>query len=124
MGAGPSSTEMGAGSSSSAELAAFSGGGDAPFDAVGFQSALAAWCEPYRLECSPPFLVGWYNEQRKATADGQQLIEAPEDAVAFALLVTWRSSRITSGGRGQPPTSWTKPRMRFWIGCVQTWAQT
>mmetsp|Transcript_30933 Transcript_30933/g.103100 ORF Transcript_30933/g.103100 Transcript_30933/m.103100 type:complete len:315 (+) Transcript_30933:64-1008(+) len=85
MGAGPSSSAMGAGSSSSAELAAFRGGDDAPFDAVGFQSALAAWCKPYCLECSPPFLVGWYNEKRKETADGQQIIEAREDAVAFAL---------------------------------------
>lgn len=54
-------------------------------DPAACQRRLAVWCERLRLECSSPFLVGWYNDMRRATADGAQLIDAPETAVAFVL---------------------------------------
>eukprot|EP00930_Biecheleria_cincta_P105028 TRINITY_DN9752_c0_g1_i1.p1 TRINITY_DN9752_c0_g1~~TRINITY_DN9752_c0_g1_i1.p1 ORF type:complete len:310 (-),score=60.20 TRINITY_DN9752_c0_g1_i1:60-965(-) len=56
------------------------------FNAAAFQELLASWLRPLRLECSRPFLVGWYNQIRAETADGTQRIEAPESAVAFAIL--------------------------------------
>lgn len=55
------------------------------FDALAAHRQLAEWCKPLHLEVSPPLLAGWYNEQRRATADGTQLIDAPEDAVVFAI---------------------------------------
>jgi len=60
-------------------------GGSAEFDADGFQQSLAQWLKPYHLECSKPFLVGWYNETRDKTADGTQRIDASPAAVAFAI---------------------------------------
>eukprot|EP00930_Biecheleria_cincta_P037904 TRINITY_DN26052_c0_g1_i1.p1 TRINITY_DN26052_c0_g1~~TRINITY_DN26052_c0_g1_i1.p1 ORF type:complete len:320 (-),score=41.76 TRINITY_DN26052_c0_g1_i1:45-1004(-) len=32
-----------------------------------------------------PLLVGWYNDHRKRTTNGTQLLDAPEDALAFLL---------------------------------------
>jgi hypothetical protein len=61
------------------------GGSSAEFDVHGFHQSLAQWLKPYRLECSKPFLVRWYNEARERTADGTQNIEAPPAAVAFAI---------------------------------------
>lgn len=55
------------------------------FDAAEFRAALATWLEPMRLECSPPFLVDWYNKCRSEVAGGTQQIEAQGSAVAFAL---------------------------------------
>jgi len=58
------------------------------FDAKGFHESLQAFCQPLRMECSQPFLVSWYNDIRKATAGGQQCIDAPDNAVAFAIYST------------------------------------
>eukprot|EP00928_Gymnodinium_smaydae_P065907 TRINITY_DN48983_c0_g1_i1.p1 TRINITY_DN48983_c0_g1~~TRINITY_DN48983_c0_g1_i1.p1 ORF type:complete len:306 (+),score=59.75 TRINITY_DN48983_c0_g1_i1:83-919(+) len=55
------------------------------FDASLARSALNAWCADRRLECSQPFLVDWYNQARLDVADGQNLIEAPGNSIAFAL---------------------------------------
>ncbi|CAK0822013.1 unnamed protein product, partial [Prorocentrum cordatum] len=49
------------------------------------RAVLAAWCKRVNLEVSPPFLVGWYNHARTETAGGSQMIEAPDNAVAFTL---------------------------------------
>jgi len=66
------------------DLSTYSASG-ADFDVAGFHGALAAWCEPYRFECSKPFLVKWYNDKRSDIAGGTQRIEAPDTAVCFAL---------------------------------------
>jgi len=58
-------------------------GGD--FDASGFERALGAWCEPYALRCSKPFLAKWYNEKRSGLGGSTQIIEGPESAICFAL---------------------------------------
>jgi len=55
------------------------------FDVVAFGDALSKWLEPVHWNCSPPFLVDWYNSTRQATAGGSSLIDADESAVAFAL---------------------------------------
>mmetsp|Transcript_4228 Transcript_4228/g.9774 ORF Transcript_4228/g.9774 Transcript_4228/m.9774 type:complete len:291 (+) Transcript_4228:65-937(+) len=60
-------------------------GAGADFDAEGLQAALNAFLRPLCLECSPPFLVGWYNGTRTETAGGAQPIDAPDPTVAFAL---------------------------------------
>eukprot|EP00931_Biecheleriopsis_adriatica_P064189 TRINITY_DN39011_c0_g1_i2.p1 TRINITY_DN39011_c0_g1~~TRINITY_DN39011_c0_g1_i2.p1 ORF type:complete len:311 (-),score=65.12 TRINITY_DN39011_c0_g1_i2:71-973(-) len=56
------------------------------FDAAAFREVLGGWLAPMHMECSPPFLVSWYNRAREDTADGTQRIEAPDDAVAFAVI--------------------------------------
>jgi len=68
---------------SAGELGEFRAGSD--FDAAGFGSALAAFCRPLCLECTPPFLVSWYNKTRAETAGGASPIDAPDPTVAFAL---------------------------------------
>ncbi|CAE7204674.1 MMACHC [Symbiodinium natans] len=55
------------------------------FDAEEFQKALSAWLTPMCLDCSRPFLIGWYNQARGTTADGTQQIQGPDDAVAYAI---------------------------------------
>jgi len=62
--------------------------GQQQFDARGFYESLQAFCRPLRLESSQPFLVSWYNESRKANAGGKQCIDAPDNAVAFAIYAT------------------------------------
>lgn len=66
-----------------ADLGAFRAGEG--FDAAGLGAALSAFLEPLRFECTPPFLVGWYNRTRSETAGGSQAIDAPDATVAFAL---------------------------------------
>ncbi|CAE8581505.1 unnamed protein product, partial [Polarella glacialis] len=58
---------------------------DGCFEAAEFQKDLTAWLQPMHLECSPPFLVSWYNNKRGETAEGKNAIDAPDDAVAFAI---------------------------------------
>lgn len=69
---------------SSAEIASFSTVEN--FDIRGFQQALNAWLQLWQMECTPPWLVGWYNSVRDETAGGLQKIEADDDAIAFALI--------------------------------------
>lgn len=47
--------------------------------------AVDVWCTEFRCHCTPPFLVGWYNDERKRTAGGASTIAADDDAVAFAI---------------------------------------
>jgi len=56
-----------------------------PDDVVATEQALNSWAEPVRMRCTPPFLVKWYNQSRQDTAGGASLIDAPENALAFAL---------------------------------------
>ncbi|CAK9046918.1 unnamed protein product [Durusdinium trenchii] len=56
-----------------------------PFDAIDFQKVVNTWLAPMHLQCSNPLQVGWYNKARSETADGTQTIDAPDDAVAFAI---------------------------------------
>lgn len=49
------------------------------------RKALSTWLGKVHMEVSPPFNVGWYNSTRSETAGGTQQIEAPDDAVAFAV---------------------------------------
>eukprot|EP00933_Yihiella_yeosuensis_P052522 TRINITY_DN50615_c0_g1_i1.p1 TRINITY_DN50615_c0_g1~~TRINITY_DN50615_c0_g1_i1.p1 ORF type:complete len:298 (-),score=63.24 TRINITY_DN50615_c0_g1_i1:8-901(-) len=58
---------------------------DTEFPAEEFQKSLTAWLAPMHLECSPPFLVEWYNSKRSEVAGGTQSIDAPDSAVAFAV---------------------------------------
>lgn len=53
-------------------------------DVEALHDALAARCMKSRVYCKP-LLVGWYNELRKQTAGGSQLLDAPDDALAFLL---------------------------------------
>mmetsp|Transcript_53983 Transcript_53983/g.126016 ORF Transcript_53983/g.126016 Transcript_53983/m.126016 type:complete len:293 (+) Transcript_53983:25-903(+) len=71
--------------SSASSLQSFGAQDDAVFDAEEFRQALNGWLAPMRLECSHPFLIGWYNQARADTADGTQRIEGPDDAVAYAI---------------------------------------
>mmetsp|Transcript_29506 Transcript_29506/g.81035 ORF Transcript_29506/g.81035 Transcript_29506/m.81035 type:complete len:297 (-) Transcript_29506:76-966(-) len=73
----------GTGGAATMDLGSFRAGGG--FDAEGFRAALSAFCEPLCWECTPPFLVGWYNRMRAETAGGAQAIDAPDSTVAFAL---------------------------------------
>mmetsp|Transcript_44177 Transcript_44177/g.99343 ORF Transcript_44177/g.99343 Transcript_44177/m.99343 type:complete len:298 (+) Transcript_44177:50-943(+) len=54
-------------------------------DLEALAETLGRWCEQYQMACSKPFLIGWYNSQRDKTANGQQRLDLPEDAVAFTL---------------------------------------
>lgn len=56
-----------------------------PYDVAATEQALNAWAEPVRMRSTPAFLVKWYNQTRQDTAGGASRIDAPEDAVAFAL---------------------------------------
>lgn len=60
-------------------------GEDGSTDPIAWGKALDAWCEPACWRCSPPFLVGWYNELRGETAGGSQRIDAADTAVAFGF---------------------------------------
>jgi hypothetical protein len=55
------------------------------FDVWSFQKAMNAWLHPLRMECTPPWLVGWYNSCRDVTAGGLQRIDADDGAIAFAI---------------------------------------
>jgi hypothetical protein len=55
------------------------------FDVHSFQQALDAWLGLWHMQCTPPWLVGWYNDVREQTAGGQSRIEADDNAVAFAI---------------------------------------
>lgn len=66
-----------------AELETFSTA--TPFDVHCFEKALNAWLEPWHMECTPPWLVGWYNDSREKNAGGEQRIPADDGAVAFAI---------------------------------------
>lgn len=56
-----------------------------PREVAALAGSLAAWCKPLHLEVTPPFLVSWYNAKRTETGGGLNLLDAPGDAVAFAL---------------------------------------
>jgi len=66
-----------------AELETFSAA--TPFDIHSFQRSLNAWLELWHMQCTPPWLVGWYNASREENAGGQQRITADDGAVAFAV---------------------------------------
>lgn len=46
--------------------------------------ALSARCASSRVYCKP-LLVGWYNDLRKESAGGSQLLDVPDDTLAFLV---------------------------------------
>lgn len=66
--------------------------------------AIDGWASPFHVHCSPPFLVGWYNDERKRTAGGESMIKADEDAVAFAMYTRpgYLDTILDHYGRARP----------------------